>query len=252
MLTKFRPSRPTLLALLLGAGSWGVQIFDWFQRGSVVDTWLVTNRTTMLGHGLIGFVDNAWAITIFALFFWWHDVDLRTRLDQNYPKFVASIFEAQISDPVVGPDLFSALIVSIANSGMPSVTTLFKVSARTVFGADIKVAVFSNPSFTMYFNGAKDCIDYTEEHYIMDRTHNTPVKRGVPVKGVLPCVFHGITDPKSIDWLSLKVSFADGTGDANGQVKWWETAPLTSLDYSEETARRVRPGLPTLHPVGQK
>ncbi|MGH7662113.1 MAG: hypothetical protein ACRENA_14505, partial [Vulcanimicrobiaceae bacterium] len=76
----FRPSKPTVFILLVALGQWAVQVFDWFQRGNVIDAWLIANRDTVLGHGLIVFIDNAWVVLLIALVLWWHDVDLKKRL----------------------------------------------------------------------------------------------------------------------------------------------------------------------------
>jgi len=167
------------------------------------------------------------------------------------PQFIAEVHEIQLSDPVVGPDLFAAVILTITNDGAPSVARTFRATARAVYGANVTVDVFSYPTFAIYLNKGKDCIDYTEQHYIMQRTHGTPIKRGVPVTGILPCIFRGITDPKQIDVRSFKVNFVDGIRGSEKTPRVWTSEDVRDdIQYSEVIQPTMRPGLPVIHPVG--
>jgi hypothetical protein len=163
-----------------------------------------------------------------------------------FPQFVTTIQEIETADPVVGPDLYAVIIVAIANNGAPSVAMSFKVSACTVWGANIEVDVLFHESFTIALNAGKDCKEYRPEHYIMTRTRNVPVQIGNPITGALPCAFRGVTDAKNIDFRSLAISFSDGTGDVGGNSKEWESAKLTEINYNPTVPSTARPGLPMM------
>jgi hypothetical protein len=164
----------------------------------------------------------------------------------SFPKFSADFLEIRNQDPPGVPDLFVAMILQIGNDGASSVCGTFKASARTVYGKTIEVVVVSNVGFRLSVNGGRDCYNYLPEHFIMDRTRLAPVQRGVPVVGVLPCVFKGITDAKEVNWLSVEVRFCDGIGTKDGGQQWWRTPPIEESSWSEIATVRFRPGLPAL------
>jgi hypothetical protein len=168
---------------------------------------------------------------------------------KRYPKFVATIFEIQEPEPPLpGPDLFTAFIICIANSGAPSVIRSFEVEAYATNGATLKAEVFYGPGgFRLTFNGGANHVEYLPEHYIMERARN-PVVRGFPVEGVLPVIFRGVTRIDDVDVLRLRVRFADGTGDRAGKAKWWHTEKLVDVRKTVHVAPRTRPGLPPILP----
>jgi hypothetical protein len=163
----------------------------------------------------------------------------------RFPDFHPVIFEMQSQDPVVGDDMFAALIVEVLNRGHKSSCKAFAVTALTVYGATIKVEVFGN-AFCLVVNGGRDCFNYLPEHYILNRAFPKAVERGESVTGVLPCVFRGIKNAKEIDVRTLKVEFADVIGDADGNIKWWSTPPVEGMQWEDPIAVKHRPTLPTL------
>ena len=163
----------------------------------------------------------------------------------TFPDFIATILDVQESEHGTSPNaVFAVLAVALTNNGAKSVARNFKVNALSVSGFRLSIDVLVMSAFTLKLNDGKDCIDYAPEHYLMNRTHSTPVERGVPVTGILPCNFNGISSLKEVDFRSLKVSLTDGIGDANELVKNWQSEPLTDINYNEVVPHTSRPGLP--------
>jgi hypothetical protein len=164
----------------------------------------------------------------------------------KYPDFDAALWELQEPDPpFAGPDLWAAIVINVANSGAASTITAWKVEALAVNGATLTVNIVWNDNLRLVFNGSKHCVEYLPEHYIMSRTYDKPVVKGAPVTGILPCIFRGVTKTDQVNLLSLKVSFADGTGDGNKEPKWWE-ATVTSFTTTPQVVPRARPTLPAI------
>jgi hypothetical protein len=166
-----------------------------------------------------------------------------------FPEFVMTIQDIQEGDPAPSSNrVLAVLILGIGNSGAKSVARNYRVSGQSVSGFKLNIDVLHPPAFTLALNRGRDCIDYTPDDYIINRTHSTPVERGVPVTGVLPCHFSGIANLKEVDFRTLKVSFIDGTGDADGKPKEWESSKITEINYSEIVPHESRPGLPRMRP----
>jgi len=177
---------------------------------------------------------------------------LKSAMDDKYPRFVGTIWESQWADePLPNSEVLAVIIMSVTNSGLASTVTNYVVKAKAIHGATLKVDVIWPASFRLFVNHGTDCLDVVENHYIMGRTHGTPVKRGTPVWGIVPCIFHDIRSLKEVDLRTLSVEFADGTGDDQGNTKWWTTQPLSDFQLQGISTPRIRPGLPTIHPVQQ-
>lgn len=77
MVARLRPSRPTVFAVAAGLVALGLRIRDSLDKASWLDTWLSTNRTTVLGQIVSELLASAWVILLFGLFLWWHDSNTR-------------------------------------------------------------------------------------------------------------------------------------------------------------------------------
>ena len=141
--------------------------------------------------------------------------------------------------------MFVALVVEIGNNGRGSNAKAYKVSAKTTYGAMIKIDVFGN-AFRLPVNGGRDCFDFVPEHYIMNRTYPKAVERGESITGILPCVFRGIKNAKEVNTDTLKVEFIDVIGDAHGNGKWWRTKPIEGVQWEDPIPIKHRPTLPVL------
>ncbi|MFN2449924.1 MAG: hypothetical protein ABR508_09110, partial [Candidatus Baltobacteraceae bacterium] len=147
---------------------------------------------------------------------------LRNKIAEQYPRFTAGIEAVQSSRTRDAKGLYAAIRMTIANNGAASVVGGFKVEARTVYGADIDIDIFHNEKFDLYVN--EDWyFPYTEDDYITKRGRASPIQRGCPIVGIVPCVFRNIESEKEINITSLSVRFTDGVGDENAQQKWWRT-----------------------------
>jgi hypothetical protein len=175
---------------------------------------------------------------------------LQSRLDDRFPKFVASLWQIDLEDPPHGPDLRAFLIIQIQNLGVQSCCiTGWKVSVKAVNGAAIDAEVFYADEFKLITNKFNSQIRYKAEHYITTRTARTPIVRGTPVDGALPVLFKGTTDIDKINWASLKISFADAIGNrASDGPQWWETGPIESIRMEDIMIPKKRIGLPVLEP----
>ena len=173
--------------------------------------------------------------------------DLKAKV--TYPKFDAQIHQILFSDPTEEPDLYSVWIVTVANHGAPSVARVYKAAAKTVQGISIKVDIVYFDRYRLLLNDGKDCIDYTDDDFVTTRTYSKPVLKGVPVTGVLICLFRGITDWEKIDVRTVKFSFTDAIGDEQGKNVWWESEPFGEVDSHKIVKPGKWIGLPVIKPV---
>jgi hypothetical protein len=171
--------------------------------------------------------------------------ELEAKAESRYPDFHAEIYDILNQDPVLGPDMFVALVVEVLNNGHKSSAKAYKVSAKTTYGAVIKVEVLGN-AFRLMVNGGRDCFDFLPAHYIMNRTYPKAVERGESVTGILPCVFRGIKNAKEVNTDTLKVEFIDVIGDSQGNGKWWSTNPVLGVIWEDPIPVKHRPTLPAL------
>jgi FtsZ-binding cell division protein ZapB len=170
------------------------------------------------------------------------------RAQLAFPKFQAGILEVVFAD-AQGPDLYAAVVVQIINDGADSIARAFRFSACTVYGSTIVTEILSPPAFPLVVNHGTGLINYLEEHYIMTRTRMSPVRRGVPVTGIIPVVFRGIVDIKEVDLRTLQFKFTDGTGTPDG-LKWWESTTMTPGELTDIISQRKYVGLPSVQPYG--
>lgn len=176
---------------------------------------------------------------------------LKATLDERFPKFTLSIGEIIAPDPELpGNDTYVAILVGIANNGAKSIAQAFQVTAKTVYGAEASIEVTYPPNFRLVVNDGKDMVEYAEEHYIMKRAL-TPIERGCPINGILPCRIKGIKDVKSLNLSSLKISCLDGIGDQEEKGRRWESEPFADIRCHEIIKPRLRIGLPMVRPIAK-
>jgi hypothetical protein len=68
-----KPSRPAIVALVVGASGVLVHAWDWIDRSNALDVWLKANGSSPLGQFMSEMLGFTWVVVFVGLLFWYHD-----------------------------------------------------------------------------------------------------------------------------------------------------------------------------------